>query len=61
MIEATTNVAVGYILAIVTQILMFLWFGLQASLADNLALGGLFNAVSLIRGYALRRLFDRWL
>jgi hypothetical protein len=59
LIEAATNVAVGFILAIVTQILVFPWFGLQASPADNLALGGVFTAVSLIRGYALRRLFER--
>jgi hypothetical protein len=59
LIEAATNVAVGFILAIIIQIAMFPWFGLQASLADNLALGGVFTAVSLIRGYAMRRLFER--
>jgi hypothetical protein len=60
LIEASANVAMGFILAIVTQIVVFPWFGLQASLADNLALGGVFTAVSLIRGYALRRLFARF-
>lgn len=60
LIEAATNVAVGYVLAVVTQIVVFTWFGLQASFADNLALGSVFTAVSLIRGYWLRRLFARW-
>lgn len=60
LIEAITNVAVGYALAVVTQVLVFPWFGLHASLGDNLALGLVFTAVSLIRSYALRRLFTRF-
>lgn len=57
--EAITNVVVGYALAVVTQIIVFPWFGLQQSLGDNLALGLVFTSISLIRGYALRRLFAR--
>lgn len=60
LIEAITNVAVGYALAVVTQMLVFPWFGLHASLGENLALGLVFTATSLIRGYALRRLFTRF-
>ena len=60
LIEAMTNVAVGYALAVVTQIMVFPWFDLHPSLGENLALGGIFTAISLIRGYALRRLFERW-
>jgi hypothetical protein len=58
LIEAVTNVAVGYALAVATQIMVFPWFGLNPSLGDNLALGAIFTAISLIRGYALRRLFE---
>jgi len=60
MVEAITNVAVGYALAVVTQIVVFPWFDLHPSLGENLALGGLFTAISLIRGYTLRRLFERF-
>lgn len=60
LVEAITNVVVGYVLAIVTQIVVFPWFGLHPSIGENLALGGVFTAISLIRGYALRRLFERW-
>jgi len=38
---------------------MFPWFGLQASLGENLALGLAFTSISLVRGYTLRRLFER--
>ena len=58
LIEAVTNVAVGYAVAVVAQIVVFPWFGLQASLGENLALGGVFTGISLLRSYALRRLFE---
>jgi len=59
LIEAVTNVALGYVLAVVTQIIVFPWFGLHTSLGDNLALGAVFVGISLLRSYALRRLFSR--
>jgi hypothetical protein len=60
LIEAIANVVVGYALAVMTQIVVFPWFGLQVSLGDNLAIGGVFLAISLLRSYALRRAFERW-
>ena len=59
LIEAFTNVVVGYALALATQIIVFPWFGLHTSLGDNLALGAVFMGISLLRSYALRRLFAR--
>ena len=60
LIEAITNVAVGYALAVLTQIVVFPWFGLQIPFRDNLAIGAVFVMISLLRSYALRRLFERW-
>jgi hypothetical protein len=59
MIEAATNVVVGYVLAIATQIVVFPWFGIHPNLGENLSIGLLFTGVSLARGYLLRRLFER--
>ena len=60
LLEAMTNVVVGYALAVLTQLIVFPWFGLTASLQDNLAIGAAFVGVSLIRSYVLRRVFERW-
>ena len=60
LIEAVTNVAVGYVLAVTTQNVVFPWFGLHPSLGENLALGAVFVGISLLRSYALRRLFEQW-
>ena len=59
LIEAITNVVVGYALAVLTQIVVFPWFGLKVSLNDNLAIGAMFVIISLLRSYALRRLFEQ--
>ena len=56
--EAITNVAVGYGVAVVTQILIFPIFGLHTSLGQNLAMGGIFTIVSLARSFLLRRVFE---
>ena len=58
LLEAVTNVAVGYVLAVATQVMVFPWFGVRASLEENLAIGAVFTSISLIRSYALRRLFE---
>jgi hypothetical protein len=60
LIEAATNVAVGYVLAVATQIIVFPWFSLHPSIGQSLALGGVFVGISLLRSYALRRLFEHW-
>jgi hypothetical protein len=58
LLEAVTNVIVGYVLAIATQIVVFPWFGIKAGVTDHLTIGLAFVGVSLLRGYLLRRLFE---
>ena len=58
MIEALANVAVGYGVAVLTQIAVFPLFGLSVTLVQNLMMGGLFTVVSIIRSYSLRRVFE---
>lgn len=60
LLEAVANVVIGYVLAVVTQIAVFPLFGLGPSLGENLALGGVFTGVSLLRSYCVRRTFENW-
>jgi hypothetical protein len=57
-VESVTNIVVGYGLAVLTQIIVVPFFGLHASLSENLLIGGLFTVISLVRSYLLRRLFN---
>ena len=61
LVEAITNVLVGYGTAALTQLVVFPWFGLPARVGDALAIGGTFTAVSIARSFAWR-LFEglRW-
>ena len=58
LLEALTNVAVGYGIAVATQMAVFPLFGLHATLAQNMAMGAIFTIVSIVRSYALRRVFE---
>ena len=58
LVEAVTNIVVGYGLAVLTQIIVFPLFGLHASLSENLLIGCFFVGVSLIRSFAIRRFFN---
>lgn len=57
--EAVANVAIGYGVAVAAQAAILPLFGLHASASDHLAIAALFTIVSLVRSYALRRLFNR--
>ena len=58
LVEAASNVAAGYLIAVATQIVAFPLFGLRLPLASNLLIGAIFTAVSMARSYLLRRLFE---
>lgn len=58
--EALTSTAIGYGVAVATNAVVLPAFGMAPSLGDSFAMGAVFTAVSLLRGYAVRRLFDRW-
>jgi hypothetical protein len=57
-VEAATNVVVGYVLAVATQLAVFPLFGIEAALVEHFAIGMAFVGISLARGYLLRRLFE---
>ena len=48
MVEAATNVTVGYVLAVATQIVVFPRFDLHPSLGEELTIGALFTVISLV-------------
>lgn len=58
-VESAANVLAGYGIAVAAQLAVFPLFGIHIPLADNLAIGAVFTAISLARSYALRRWFNR--
>jgi exosome complex RNA-binding protein Rrp4 len=59
LIETLVSTAIGYLVAVATQAAVFPLFGLYVPLQDNLMIGGIFTVVSIVRGYLVRRAFNR--
>ena len=57
-LESCVNVVIGFGVALLAQVVVFPLFGLQASLSQNLAIGGIFTGVSIVRSYLIRRGFN---
>lgn len=60
LIESCANVAVGYLVAFSTQLLVFPALGIAVSLGQNLVIGAIFTVISIARNYVMRRAFN-WL
>lgn len=61
-VESLSNVLIGYGVAVASQVLVFPLFGIHVPLRDNFLIGLWFTAISIVRSYALRRVFNgfRW-
>ena len=57
-VETCANTAVGYVVAIASQLVIFPLFDIHIPFHDNLLMGAYFTAISLIRGYVIRRYFN---
>ena len=58
-LEAVTNVAIGYLVSVLANVLILPLFGYNVTIGDSLAIGLAFTVVSLARSYVLRRVFNR--
>jgi hypothetical protein len=59
MIEAWTNIAVGFSVNFVANIFFLPLVGASFTLAENFWLGWIYTAVSVVRQYAIRRWYNR--
>lgn len=57
LVESITNVAIGYTVALASQLIIFPAFGIHVTISANLEIGMWFTVVSLIRSYTIRRFF----
>jgi len=60
VMEIAINVGSGYFVGILVQLLIFPYFGIVVSLFDNALITLFFTIASFIRGYIVRRIFNRY-
>lgn len=57
--EAWLNTAIGYLINLGVQLIVYPFYGATFTVGENIQIGFIFMAVSMARSYALRRLFNR--
>jgi hypothetical protein len=59
ILESIINTSIGYLLGVLTQIIIFPLYGLTVSLNNMMSITAIFTMVSFLRSYILRRLFNK--
>lgn len=57
-VEALTNIAIGFVVSLVSQMLIFPMYGIHIPLAQDVQIVTYFTGISIVRSYALRRWFN---
>ena len=60
LIESIINTSLGFLVALITQILIYPIFDIEVSFGDQTLLALIFTSVSLVRGYIVRRYFNTY-
>lgn len=58
IIEAWTNIAIGFGVNYCANFLLLPLVGVHVNAADNFMLGWCYTAISIVRGYMIRRFFN---
>jgi hypothetical protein len=59
-IEIATNVGSGYFLSVILTFFMFPLFGITVPIGSSMIITAIFTVASYIRGYAIRRIFNKY-
>jgi len=58
LIESVVSVAIGFVVGVLSQLLIFPLFGIYVTFASNVYICIWFTSIGLIRTYMLRRWFN---
>ena len=56
--ESVTNLVIGQIIAFTAQVITFWAMGIEVTMLQNVGIAVIFMAISVVRSYTLRRLFN---
>lgn len=57
-LESVTNVIVGLLVSVATQMILYPILGIPVSFNQNLIITAVFFILSFVRGYVIRRIFN---
>lgn len=59
LIEAVTNTSVGFIISLAATFVIFPLVGVESTGAKNIVITLFFTIISILRGYIVRRIFNK--
>jgi len=59
LLESLTNVIVGLLMSFLTQLLIYPILNIEVSLNQNIIITSVFFIISFVRGYVIRRIFNK--
>jgi hypothetical protein len=60
LIETIVNVGTGFMIAQLLILYMLPYWGFQTDIYDSLGISAMFTAISMLRGYICRRIFNHY-
>lgn len=58
LIEVLANIAIGFLVTMLASPIIYPWFGVTFTVAQNFGLTLIFTVLSVVRGYIVRRWFN---
>ncbi len=59
LLESLTNVIVGLLMSFLTQLVIYPILNIEVSLNQNIIITAVFFIISFVRGYVIRRIFNK--
>ncbi len=59
LIESITNTLVGFIVSLLIQLIIYPTMGIPVTFTQNIVITFIFTLASILRGYVVRRMFNR--
>lgn len=59
-IEAISNTAIGFIISFIIQIIIYPILNIDVKFSQNIIITSVFTIASILRGYIVRRLFNKF-
>jgi hypothetical protein len=59
LIESITNTIVGFMVSLLIQIAIYPILGIPVTISQNLVITSIFTIASILRGYIIRRIFNK--
>jgi hypothetical protein len=58
--ETCLSIAIGFLVSLVITAWLLPAYGHPVSLSDNIQITAIYTVASIVRGYLVRRAFNRW-